>query len=255
MFGSFLSHLAFFSFIGSIIIMPKRCVLGRCSNDSHSGVPLYGFPSNMTLSRKWDCFVMKTRNDWWIGKSTNTMHICALHFHQNCFQNHEQWRQGFLRSLRLVTGAFPSILPGQVTDEMRAWFRQSAVVSASEPLLVTSSPRPSVMLPTLTNTPDPSAVIIGPDYPEIGLASDPSAVIPTTNPSTFIPATYLSVDRPVPELAPARKKRRVIRKLEASRVCLFHLLHDFMHRLAYRTMLMYNMIELYKTLQNFPCFH
>ena len=87
--------------------MPKRCVVGGCSNVAAPGVPVHVWPKNDKLAKKWDKFVRLKRADWTKGIPGMST-ICGEHFLPTDYENHGQWKAGFTKTLRLTKDAVPT---------------------------------------------------------------------------------------------------------------------------------------------------
>ena len=85
-----------------------------CDNDSYSHVPLFDFPSNSTVSRKWDKAVCEGRKNWCVGQGTTKHQICALHFKDEDFASLFKWERGFGKLL-LNRGTVPSVASKNIT--------------------------------------------------------------------------------------------------------------------------------------------
>ena len=88
--------------------MPKRCVVGGCSNVAAPGVPVHVWPKNDKLAKKWDKFVRLKRADW-IKGIPGMSTICGEHFLPTDYENHGQWKAGFTKTLRLTKDAVPTV--------------------------------------------------------------------------------------------------------------------------------------------------
>ena len=82
--------------------MPRRCIVGGCSNTE---VPLHRWPTNPSLASQWKRFVRDTRSDF---TPSATSLVCCLHFELSSFVNILAWTNGF-GNLKLTGNAVPTI--------------------------------------------------------------------------------------------------------------------------------------------------
>ena len=83
--------------------MPRRCVVGNCSN---TDIPSHSWPTKKPQAAAWNKFVDNTRTDKY-SLSTKSA-ICCMHFEECCYANFMAWKNGY-GFLRLIPGAVPTI--------------------------------------------------------------------------------------------------------------------------------------------------
>ena len=88
--------------------MPKRCVIGGCSNVASPAVPMHVWPRNEKLAKKWDKFARIRRADWTKG-TPGVSNICFEHFLPTDYDAYGQWKAGFVKRLCLNKDAVPSV--------------------------------------------------------------------------------------------------------------------------------------------------
>ncbi len=100
--------------------MPRRCVVGGCSNekDESRNISIHRFPQDPKWRRIWEKWVQTTRAKWTVTKWSN---ICSAHFTEDSFEE----RPGLMsemgiyisRKRILKPDATPSILPKSTGTE------------------------------------------------------------------------------------------------------------------------------------------
>ena len=93
--------------------MPKRCVVGGCSNVSGEHVSLFLFPKDDQQRQEWTHQVQRTRPEW-AGPSP-TSFVCSAHFSSECFDTLPSLKEslGFKQRIKrvLLPKSIPTILP------------------------------------------------------------------------------------------------------------------------------------------------
>ncbi|XP_077996009.1 uncharacterized protein LOC144449356 [Glandiceps talaboti] len=85
--------------------MPRRCVVGGCSNTNEGGFKLHKWPKDPQIASLWTKFVQNTRAFW---KPTQWSHVCSAHFEEDCYHTTEVARAcGYPPRLR--EDSFPTI--------------------------------------------------------------------------------------------------------------------------------------------------
>ncbi|KAJ8386976.1 hypothetical protein AAFF_G00161530 [Aldrovandia affinis] len=88
--------------------MPRRWVIGGCSNTNTDGVTLHFWPKNEKLAHQWGRFARIKRADWVKG-TPGVSTICGVHFLPTDYDGYEQWKAGFVSRLRLENGAVSTV--------------------------------------------------------------------------------------------------------------------------------------------------
>ncbi|KAJ8048467.1 THAP domain-containing protein 10 [Holothuria leucospilota] len=91
--------------------MPRRCVVGGCSNipDGRGRISVHRFPKAKRMRKIWINFVNNTRSDF---ACTDNSVICSNHFTEECFDPSFAVKLQFgldSRGRTLLDGEYPSI--------------------------------------------------------------------------------------------------------------------------------------------------
>ncbi|XP_064616297.1 uncharacterized protein LOC135480397 [Liolophura sinensis] len=73
--------------------MPKRCLLGGCSNSNQSGATMHLRPKDKSVARKWTNFVRPTQTRVFLFGSTPYSVLCCEHFPADSYSNSQLERK------------------------------------------------------------------------------------------------------------------------------------------------------------------
>ena len=106
--------------------MPKRCVVGGCSNTANQEegisvheIPFWGEESPVLAKRrgKWEKFVKSTRQKWTATRGTV---VCSKHFTEDCFEygsdTVEKYKTPRLKKDNLGVCVFPTLATSAETS-------------------------------------------------------------------------------------------------------------------------------------------
>ncbi len=84
------------------IAMSRRCPVSGCGKATCLNI----LPEDPDIREKWIRFIFSER----LSHVSVNLHVCSVHFTNDCFENKLQYDAGFARTLLLKDQAVPTIL-------------------------------------------------------------------------------------------------------------------------------------------------